>query len=482
MLMSTLLTWVLLGLYLLIVAGTVVAVILENRQPERTIAWVVAIILLPFIGLIFFYFFGQNIRSKHRRRRYHHDTKHSELLSKTNDTKAYETSDSFFPLKRLCSEEFGAPLLPLEQIDLIESGRDFFTSLIEACNKAVHHIFLETYIIEDDEAVKPVCEALIAAAQRGVDVRLLYDDVGCWRVSNRFFNYLQRGGVKVAAFMPVHFPSLTHKINYRNHRKICVVDDRLGFIGGMNLAQRYLGDKVNAWRDLHARLTGQVVLQLTEVFLSDWAYVTESATTYAEKYGVTYGIPLPCVSVSPERGWVQIVKSDPLSAVPQLLTAYTWAAMHARDYLYIQTPYFMPTESFLQAIKTAAMIGADVRVMMPRKPDGKMLRRINDSYVSELLSAGVRVYQYEGVFLHTKSIIVDDLWCSIGSANMDFRSFLNNIEIAALIYDKDTAEKVRLGFERDIEQSREILLARWSERGLHRRFVESITRILSPLF
>ncbi|MBR1838465.1 MAG: cardiolipin synthase [Bacteroidaceae bacterium] len=479
---TTILTLIVSALYLLIVIGTVLVVMLENRQPERTIAWVVAIVLLPFVGLVMFYFFGRNLRSRKRRKLYHNNTTtYLDAYSGSKDTLSIE-NDTYYPLKKLCQEEFGAPLHRLEQAVLLESGTDFVQKLIETFDSAKSHVYLETYIIEDDAVGNAVGEALLRAAKRVVDVRLLYDDVGCWRVKSAFFKHLSQGGVHVASFMPVRFPALTHKINYRNHRKVCVVDNEWGFVGGMNLAKRYVGEDGMHWQDLHLLLQGAAVERLESIFLSDWFYVTHSAEPQPQHFRTDTSSLINTSDVAAAANSIQIVTSDPLTSMPQLMTAYVWAAIHARRYLYIQTPYFMPTEPFLHALKTAAMTGVDVRVMMPRKPDGVMLRHINDSYVGELLAAGIRVWLYEGGFLHSKSIVMDDNWCSIGSANMDFRSFLNNIEVSALIYDTRTACKVRERFEADQKQCSEIDHKRWQHRGLKRRIKESATRIFSPLF
>lgn len=495
---STVFTWILIGIYLLLVASTVLVVLLENRQPERTIAWVVALVLLPVVGLVVFYFFGQNNRHIIHRIRRKRGRKKSKLLSfnpsierrelaqkghavATNSLKEGEEGNFDFvgnfyaPLQRLCADEFGAPVQPLERVLLLDNGVDFLAELIRAFAKAERYIFMQTYIIEDDAVGRLVSDVLADAAERGVEVRLLYDDVGCWRVPKGFFRSMERRGVRTAAFMPVRFPSLTHKINYRNHRKVCVVDGVVGFVGGMNLALRYMGRADFIWRDLHLSMSGVAVDRLESIFLGDWAAVTEGVVERrAKKHNIRKS--------AQDAPAVQIVTSDPQTAVPQLMYAYTWAAMHARQYLYVQTPYFMPTEPFLQALKTAAMGGTDVRVMMPRKPDGIMLRRINDSYVAELLAAGIRVYLYEGGFLHSKCISADDNWCAVGSANMDFRSFLNNIEVGALVYDRNTCVVVRNRFERDMELCSEIDAVRWSRRSLLRRLLESATRILSPLF
>lgn len=516
---SAVIIWILMGVYLLLVVGTVFVVLLENRQPERTIAWVVALVLLPVLGLVAFYFFGQNIRRRHRlghkkKKALRRSHRKKDLPAKNRKAEstlpasaintptekegegeqdAAQPFSPFLPLQNLCTHEFHAPLLPLGKVQILTNGTAFLEELLDMCHAAQHFLFIETYIIEEDEVGRQVAEALKDAASRGVRVRLLYDDVGCWRVAKRFFKAMREAGVEAEAFMPVRFPSLTHKINYRNHRKIAVADGIVGMIGGMNIALRYMGREDYIWRDLHLRLEGEAVSRLEEIFRADWTFVTSSSQTAlnpsaqgevpaSKDEGTTMPKRLRPNGRDKAQTTMQIVTSDPFSHVPQLMYAYTWAAMHTSKYLYVQTPYFMPTEPFLQALKTAALGGADVRVMMPRKPDGIMLRRINDSYVSELLAVGIRVFLFEDGFLHSKSIAIDDAWCTVGSANMDFRSFLNNIEVGALIYDTATCTAVRQVFEEDLKYCREIDPERWARRPLRRRLQESATRILSPLF
>ncbi|MBP3228472.1 MAG: PLDc N-terminal domain-containing protein [Bacteroidaceae bacterium] len=543
---SSVFLWLGMAVYLLLVLGTAIVVLLENRQPERTIAWIVALVLLPVVGLVAFYFFGRNIR---RPRLLVRATRRQEGRKRVPPRQQRSTirtaggvSDAWRGLASLCAEGFGAQMDTATDIRIFTDGTALLQDLIEAFDEAKRSILLETYIIEDDSVGRRVADALARAAKRGVEVRLLYDDVGCWRVPTRFFRRMERAGVHTAAFLPVRFPALTHKVNYRNHRKLCIVDGTTGFIGGMNLAERYLGREDFTWRDLHLSLHGTLVARMAHVFLSDWAFVkgelgarnedlgigqTKSgirneelgikpreygmrneelgikptATAADENQAVSSRSPIPNSSFltphSPSRSPiphssflipnseavpVQLVTNDPTTPHPQLMYAYTWAAMHARKYLYVETPYFMPTEPFLQALKTAAMSAVDVRLCLPRKPDGRTLRWINDSYITELLQAGVRVYMYDGGFLHTKCIVADDAWCAVGSANIDFRSFLNNIEVSALVYDADTAARIRLVAEADMKHSQEVDADRWARRPLRRRLLESATRIIAPLF
>ena len=468
------LTWSALAVYAVIVLSTVLVVLLDNRQPYKTIAWVVVLVLLPFVGLVFFYFFGQNIRKERYINRRNFRLLTEKMLAEHPDAHRDDFPPKYVPLISLFERKHLSVATPGNEVCLLRSGREFMQALLQDIGSAVHHIHVETYIIEDDTAGRLLRDALTDAVRRGVTVRFIYDDVGCWNVPNDFFASFVRAGIEVQPFLPVRFPSLTHKVNYRNHRKVIVVDGRVGFIGGMNFANRYMERAGIGWRDLHMRLTGGAVATLQRNFLSDWYFVTDTLVTSARCF--------PVIDVGPGRGaLIQIVDSNPVSRYPEIMYGLTWAFQHARKYLYIQTPYFMPTEPVLQAMQTAAMSGVDVRLMVPLKPDGFWLRWANDSYFAEVLRAGIRIFTFAPGFLHSKCVVMDDDYCSIGSSNMDFRSFENNFEANAFIYDRATALQVKEIFLSDEHHCREVTLSQWSHRSYGRRLLESCTRILSPL-
>ncbi len=460
-------------LYFLFVSGAVVVALLDNRQPAKTIAWILVIILLPFVGIAAFYFFGQNVRKERIIER-----KEFELLTQkmqTEEIAADKLPRHYRPLIRVYEQRLRAYASCGNDIELLPSGADFLMALLRAFAQAKNHIHFEIYIIEDDAVGRLISDALIDAVGRGVEVRLLYDDVGCWRVPAAFFRRLENGGVYVHPFMPVRFPSLTRKVNFRNHRKVCIVDGEFGFIGGMNAALRYVSSRRGIWRDLHLKISGGAVGGLQRIFLDDWRLVTDVLITEARFF--------PSPTVRNDAGaLVQIVWASPVSRFPEILFGLTWAMYHTKRYLYLQTPYFMPTEPLLQAMQTTAMAGADVRLMVPRKPDGFWLRWANDSYFTELLRAGVRIFTFLPGQLHSKVVVMDDDWCSVGSSNLDFRSFEDNFEANAFIYDTATVAAVKTIFLADQENCEEILPEQWEKRPWRRRLLESATRIFSPLF
>lgn len=458
--------------YLVLVLSATAVVVLENRQPAKTMAWILVLTFVPVVGLVLFYFFGQTL--KHDRfiskRNYLFLTRR--MLGGIRHVEVTERPPHYTPLINFFEWKNGAFLTEGNEVEVITTGKAFLARLLQDIQTAKSFIHLESYIIDNDNVGWRLGEALMAKVAEGVEVRVIYDDVGCWRVPDSFFRRLRKRGVKVEAFLPVRFPSLTHKVNYRNHRKLCIIDGRVGYIGGMNLADRYLDEN---WTDLHLRIAGAAAGAMQRRFLGDWQFVTGNLMT-ADRY-------FPPSNETAKRGaLMQIVSASPVARYPEIMYGITWAVQNARRYVYVQTPYFMPTESVMQALQTAAMSGVEVRLMLPEKPDGFWLRRANDSYLEDVLKAGIRVFFFTGGFLHSKVLVTDDELCSVGSSNWDFRSFENNFEANAFIYDATTALAVKRVFLENQDRCREVFYNQWMQRSKWERFLESNTRILSPLF
>jgi cardiolipin synthase len=361
------------------------------------------------------------------------------------------------------------------RIDIMTDGYAFFPELLKDIAEATHHIHINIYIFEDDALGRLVADALMTKARQGVKVRLIYDDVGCWRVGNRFFEQMREAGVEVVPFLPVHFPSFTSKVNYRNHRKIIVIDGRIGYIGGMNIARRYVSDK---WRDTMLRVQGGVVYALQRAFLVDWYFVDHTL--------ITDRIYYPPVSeeltAKNHQLVAQVVTSGPMARYPEIMQGFVRIILAARRYIYIETPYFLPNEPILFALKTAALAGVDVRLMCPLYSDARFLDWASRSYLREIHEAGAKIYLYEPGFLHSKLLISDDSLVSCGSTNVDFRSLENNFEANVFVYDEGTALRLKKIFLDD--QSQAVLLSDVPNR-LHPKFYarlwESFTRLVSPL-
>lgn len=470
---TSILFWLGLIVYAVLVVSTATVVLLENRQPAKTIAWLIVLVLLPGLGLIIFYFFGQDERRKHILNRRNYAIIWQRMLEAVTPAPIAEQPAAYEPLIKMLTDGCHTVLTDNNQVRLLSSGRAFLAALLREIYAAREYIHIETYIIEDDAVGRLVRDALVDRLREGVEVRFLYDDVGCWNVPTAFFSSLEQSGALVSAFMPVRFPSLTRRVNYRNHRKVCVFDGHTGFIGGMNLALRYCPRRCEEWVDLQLLLRGESVVTLQQTFLSSWFFSTGRMRSEKRFF------PVPREY---EGGsLVQIASSAPISPFPEIMYAVTWMAHNAKRYLYIMTPYFLPTEPVLQALQTAAMAGVDVRLILPMKPDVFWLRWGNEAYFSDILKAGARIYLYERGFMHAKALVMDDDCCTVGSANMDFRSFENNFESNAFVYSTSFAADVRRCFLRTLEGCREIDSRQWDARPWMKRYAESVTRIFSPL-
>ncbi|MDR1356694.1 MAG: cardiolipin synthase [Tannerellaceae bacterium] len=461
-------------LYCITVSGLILVIITENRNPLKTIPWVVVLMMLPGIGLLFYFFFGQDNRKQRviSRRAYKRIMKIPQE-SRRSQYDGPAPPDCYGPLVSLLGHSHHSPLMYSADIEIYTDGEDKFRALYEALEAARHHIHLQYYIFLDDETGCRVRDILIAKARAGVEVRVLYDDVGCWKVSKRFFRGMQEAGVEVHAFLKVAFPVLTSKVNYRNHRKIVVVDGHTGFMGGMNVADRYVkGNRLGKWRDTHFRITGKGVYGLQSAFLVDW-YVASRRLLKDSAYYPPMG--------AAGGNLMQILSSGPVGQWRTLLQAIIFAVANAKKYIYIQTPYFLPTEGLNQALQTAALGGVDVRLMLPKRSDSKAANMASHSFTDDMVKAGAKIFLYEGGFLHSKLVVSDDMLTGIGSANMDFRSFEHNFEITAFVYNADFARRMRKIFLHDIQRCEKLVSTQWLKRPRLRRMAESFMRLFSPL-
>ena len=468
--------WTLLALYFLIVIGTMVAVLMDNRQPVKTIAWLLVLWFLPVLGIILYFFFGQNTRKERliSQRSLDQLTKRSMLEYTVQEN--LRLPEGQRPLMRLFANQSLALPFKDNNVDIYTDGYQFICSLLAAIGSAQDHIHFETYIIEDDALGRLIADALIDKARAGVEVRLIYDNVGCWNVRNKFFERMRDGGIDVHSFMPVKFPAFTSKVNYRNHRKLCVVDGKIGFIGGMNIALRYVkGMRHQGWRDTHLKVEGSGVYAIQRAFLIDWYFVDRTLITSRKYYPeINKDICNNCI--------MQVVTSSPITPWPDIMQGYVRILLQAKKYVYMETPYFLPTEPILFALRTAALAGVDVRLMIPEHGDAKLVEWASRSYVFEVAEAGVSVYYYKGEFNHSKLLVSDDSICTCGSTNVDFRSFENNFESNAFFYDEDMALRMKSVYLEDEKQCIPLKeLKNISHRPFRERLWESLIRLLSPL-
>lgn len=470
--------WIFIVLYVAVIVGIMLTVLMDNRQPAKTIAWVLVLLFVPVVGIVLYIFFGQNTRKMKLISGRSLDQLSKRSMLEFVEQRNLRMPEYFSSLVRLFTNQSLSLPFKDNAVEFYTDGYQFFPALLQAIKGATNHIHLDTYIIADDPLGRLVSDALIAKAREGVEVRLIYDDVGCWRVPERFFDRMRQAGVKVRSFMPVRFPAFTSKVNYRNHRKVCVIDGTQGFIGGMNIALRYvkgLHGGTLPWRDTHMRLRGSVVYALQRAFLVDWYFVDRTLINDHRYYP-----PMPW-HISNDS-LAQVVTSSPIAQWPDIMQGYVRILLEAKRYVYMETPYFLPTEPVMFAMRTAALAGVDVRLLIPRRSDAWLIQLASMSYVTETLEAGVKVRLYEKGFNHSKLLVADDQISTCGSTNIDFRSFENNFEANVFFYDRQTALRIKDIYMRDEDCS-----INFSEaRELHHcsymhRFVESLLRLLSPL-
>ena len=469
-------------LYLITVVFVAFLIILENRNPEKTISWILVLILLPFIGIVIYLFFGQEYRKTkmYSRKGLKDLEKLRNLTMEQLDNlplHSVQFSDKLYSKKRLMNlllSNSNAILTNDNEVQILRNGEETFPEIFRTIEQARHHIHLEYYIIEDDKIGNYLRELLIRKAQEGIEVRLIFDDVGSWELKKKFIRSMSDAGVKVDCFMKVRFPMLTSRVNYRNHRKILVVDDEIAFVGGLNFADRYLDGVpgIGPWRDTHLKVIGGGATALQIIFMADWYFVSKEILK-----GDEYFRPFE----SGNGKLVQMTASGPDSDWESIGQAYFAAIASATEYVYISTPYLMPTADIVTALKTSALGGIDVRIIVPGLSDAITPKWGTNSYIEELLEAGVKVYFYRAGFTHSKVIITDGVFSSVGTANLDFRSLETNFEVNAMIYDEQIAGILAAQFLEDQEKSEMIILEEWQKRPRINKIKESFSRILSPM-
>ena len=459
--------------YLAVILFTIVIVLLDNRNPVKTMAWVLVLVFLPVVGLAFYFFFGRNTRKER-------------LISKKGFSRLSKRPMAEYQAQEALGDFTGrnqlipffhrvSNALPFEgnDVQVFTDGYSMYQELFRRIAKAKHHIHLEFYIFENDAVGRLLRDLLIDKAREGVSVRLLYDDVGCWDVNPMFYDEMLCEGIEVRSFLKVRFPQFTSKVNYRNHRKLAIIDGKVGFIGGMNIALRYLkGVPWGVWRDTHICLKGKAVYGIQTAFLTDWFAVDRTLLTSAQ-----YFPKMDSVGTSV----AQIVTSDPVGEWHDIMLGLVKAISCAQRYIYVETPYFLPTEQVMAAFQTAALSGVDVRLMIPKKADAFITHKGTMSYLDELMKSGVKVYLYRAGFLHSKLWVADDEWASVGSTNLDFRSFEHNFEANAFFYDEKTVCTLKEIFLEDMKKCMTLSQKIWDKRSFKNKIIESAVRLLAPL-
>lgn len=457
---------------LIVVISIVIVILSENRNPFKSMSWILVLIFLPGIGIFLYFFFGEEHRKKYRIVK-----KLYRIFEK--DYPPPERHKGNYPLEyeklvTLLQNINDAYVSEGNKVDFYTSGEAKFEQLFRDIHNAKHHIHLLYYKVQDDNIGDEIADLLINKAKEGVEVRIIYDDVGSIKTKKRYFNNLRKEGVEVYSFLEVRVPWITQRVNYRNHKKTIIIDGTIGFIGGMNIGDCYIhGLSWGKWHDVQVRIEGNSVKDLQRDFLRDWAlsnYVVENPHQYFPKIEAGHDNPM------------QIVTSGPTDIYNSIERGMFQAINDAKKNICIQTPYFMPTENILSALQTASLSGVEVSIILPYRSDSFTVDCSTHSYINDLLDYGIHVYLYTDGFLHTKSMVVDDFLTILGSANMDTRSFELSFETDAFIYSEETAAKAKAIFMDDLKSSQKVTKESWEKRPLSKRAMQAIMRMFTPLF
>jgi cardiolipin synthase A/B len=461
----------------------ILLIFFERRNPTSTWLWIMVLTFLPGIGFILYLFIGQDLSKKKLfKSKLEEDgcfREIAEIQKKQIKEDKFKFKDPNFSnyedlvqMHLMSSESY---FTQDNQVELFFDGNDKFDSLLESIKDAKSYIYIQYYIFKYDGIGKKVVDALCEKARHGVEVKLLVDGMGGRWLSKKTKNLIIDAGGQVAVFLPPFVPFLSIRINYRNHRKICIIDGKEGYIGGFNIGDEYLGlsKKFGYWRDTHIKVEGSVVSSLQWRFSLDWRFASgkeiKNCQTYIHE------------NTKENHVGIQIVSSGPDSKWPNIKDGYAKMISDSRQKLYIQTPYFIPDDSILEALRIAGLSGVDVRVMIPNKPDHPFVYWASLSYMGELLQAGVRFYVYEKGFLHAKVFTSDDFISSVGTANVDIRSFKLNFEVNAFMYDENINLQLTEKFIKDLDDCREVTLEDYNDRSNIVKIKESISRLLSPM-
>lgn len=462
----------------------VIIVFFQRKDPKSVWAWLLILYFIPVAGFIFYLLIGTDMhkqkmfRTKEIEDKLSDAIRHQEMSIKNQELAvSYPEMRDYGDLVLYHLHVSNAILTNDNEVQFFVDGREKFQALVEDLKQAQSSIHIQYYIIKDDEVFRSILEVLRQKVQEGVEVRILFDGMGGRFVRGRLWKELRGMGMQVAEFFPAIFGQLQLRVNYRNHRKIVVIDGKTGYVGGFNIAREYIGldKKFGYWRDTHMRIKGSAVDALQVRFILDWNFAARNQTIAFEKY-----LAEPEVGPNSECP-VQIVTSGPDSLEQSIRNTYLRLIHKAKRTIYIQTPYFIPDEAIMSALSIAVHSGVEVNIMIPCKPDHPFVYWATYSYVGELVLQGANCYMYMDGFLHAKGIVVDEMALCYGTANMDIRSFSLNFEVNAILYDEGKAREMTEYFHQDLKRSKQITKNMYLGRNLLVRFKEQVSRLLSPL-
>ncbi|MFK4182232.1 cardiolipin synthase [Staphylococcus cohnii] len=475
---------ILIGAFILNLIFAFTIIFMERRSAGSVWAWILVLGLIPILGFIVYLLFGRQIQREHIFSLDEEDkvgiemivNEQLEALKNDDFSKGNHQIVKFKDMVQMLLYNNAAFLTTDNDITIFVDGKEKFDSLIEDIYNAKDYIHIQYYIFRNDQLGKRILTALEHKLNEGVEVKMLYDDMGSRGLSIKDVKAFRKKGGLVEAFFPSKLPLINLRMNNRNHRKIVVIDGHIGYVGGFNVGDEYLGlkKKFGYWRDTHLRIVGDAVNALQLRFMLDWnSHSTRDNLKYEERY-------FPDVDSGGTTG-VQIASSGPDETWEQIKYGYLKMIASAKHSIYIQSPYFIPDQAFLDAVKIASLGGVNVNIMIPNKPDHPFVYWATYNNVASLLDAGVNIFHYNNGFLHSKTLVIDDEVASVGTTNMDHRSFTLNFEINAFIYDTHIAKALRVAFEKDLNVSYRLTKALYEQRSLWVKFKEGISRLLSPI-
>ncbi|MCH6198373.1 cardiolipin synthase [Aquiflexum sp. LQ15W] len=474
------------SLYIILLVSVCLRIIYDTENSSKTLSYLMLAIFVPFLGILFYLFFGINFRKRNifKKKLLADNVKIKELnhkiilhAQKTLEANKEEIKYGAGLVKLLVNDSHN-PLTDGNQVTLLNNGEEKFPEVIESIKKAKHHIHLEYYIFENDTLGNQIKDLLIQKAKEGIEIRFIFDDFGGKNIRGKFADELRNAGIEVFAFNKIKVFLLASKMNYRNHRKILVIDGKIGFVGGINVCDKYINSmsqKNLFWRDSHLKIEGPAVLHLQHIFLSDWNFCSGQKIQLDSVYFDNQ------FEDSLTGSAVQIVAGGPDNARAIIMLSMLKAINLARNKLFITTPYFIPDQSIVNALKVAALSGVDVRILVPGISDSLTVNAAARSHYGELLKAGIQVFLYEKGFVHAKTMVIDDLIGVVGTANMDIRSFDINFEVNVNIFDSGIAKELTDSFMKDLEFAKKLNSGDWEKRPFYLEFPERIARLLSPV-
>lgn len=473
--------WTLFYFLISLVFGIVI--LMEKKNPVKALAYLAAVFLLPFVGIGLYLLFGREYRKRKLfSRKGSIDTRHIEqwkscdtLFSPSVSKEIVDSMKPFDKVSRILWSDDQSILSACNSAEILNNGEVFFPRLFDDIRNAKNHIHLEFFTIEEGLVANELGEMLRKKVEEGVAVRVIYDDIGSRSLPYSYVEKLLGYGVKIYPFMPVRFIRFTDKVNYRDHRKIVVIDGKIAYTGGINLSDRYDNRCENEmyWRDTQVRIIGEAVLSVQLRFLLNWQFVSKENLTVNKSF-------FPVIEEAGQLP-VQIIADGPDYDQPGMIDMFSNACNLARKRICLVTPYFVPPEVIQRALMSAALSGVSVEIIIPFKGDSKSLDLANRAFVEDMLEAGVKIWFYKKGFVHSKTMVVDNFFSTVGTTNLDYRSFDIDFEINAVFYDKDMADQLINDFEEDKRDSIPVIMEEWKNRPWHRRFLESFAKLFGPV-